>query len=196
MTPPTAQSPPAPSSPPRRVAILGAESTGKSTLAEALARCYDTVWVPEYLREFVERRARVPLEADQYPIALEQLAREDEAAGLAESRGAGWLFCDTTPLMTALYSELYFGRVDDELGALVAGLDAAGRYRHVIVAAPDLPWVADGLQRESGQVRRVVHARLLALLARTGVVFTLAAGAPAQRLATCVALLGPLSRPG
>jgi nicotinamide riboside kinase len=42
-----------------RVAILGAESTGKSTLAEALAMYYDTVWVPEYLREFVEVQGRV-----------------------------------------------------------------------------------------------------------------------------------------
>ncbi|MFS2019786.1 AAA family ATPase, partial [Massilia sp. CT11-108] len=45
-----------------RVALLGAESTGKSTLAQALAARYGTLWVPEYLREFVEVNARVPRE--------------------------------------------------------------------------------------------------------------------------------------
>ena len=48
-----------------RVAILGAESSGKSTLAAALAERYGTVWVPEYLREFVETQGRVPVAADQ-----------------------------------------------------------------------------------------------------------------------------------
>jgi nicotinamide riboside kinase len=55
-----------------RVAILGAESSGKSTLAAALADHYGTVWVPEYLREFVEIEARVPDESDQFGIARTQ----------------------------------------------------------------------------------------------------------------------------
>ena len=83
-----------------RVAILGAESSGKSTLAAALAAHYGTLWVPEYLREFVETKGRVPEEGDQQAIARIQMEREDAAAANASR----FLFCDTTPLMTALYS--------------------------------------------------------------------------------------------
>jgi nicotinamide riboside kinase len=66
-----------------RIAILGAESSGKSTLAAALASHFDTVWVPEYLREFVETLGRVPREEDQYGIARTQVEREDAAAAVA-----------------------------------------------------------------------------------------------------------------
>ncbi len=59
----------------RRIAVLGAESSGKSTLCVALARRYDTLWVPEYLREFVDTHGRVPFESDQFGIARTQRAR-------------------------------------------------------------------------------------------------------------------------
>src|SRR5471032_1406302 len=67
-----------------RVAILGTASSGKSTLAAALAARYRSVWVPEYLREFVDTQGRVPVAEDQFHIASTQVAREEAAlaAGL------------------------------------------------------------------------------------------------------------------
>jgi NadR type nicotinamide-nucleotide adenylyltransferase len=162
--------------PPQRVAILGAESSGKSTLAAALAAHYGTLWVPEYLREFVDTQGRVPCEADQYRIAQTQLARENAAAAAASD----FLFCDTTPLMTALYSMVYWGRVDPDLAALNARHD----YAFTLVTAPDGPWVPDGLQRESAAVRESVHRQLLATLASRRIAFTLVHGSLAQRLQT------------
>ena len=158
----------------RRVAILGAESTGKSTLAAALAVHYHTVWVPEYLREFVATQGRVPFEQDQVGIAQVQLERE-RAAAAGASR---FLFCDTTPFMTAIYSGVYWGRVDPPLAAL----DVAYDYALTLVAAPDVPWVADGLQRESEAVRLEVHQALIDKLERRGIAFTLLTGALEQRL--------------
>jgi NadR type nicotinamide-nucleotide adenylyltransferase len=166
----------------RRIAILGAESTGKSTLAEALAARHGTVWVPEYLREFVDAEGRVPREDDQVAIARMQLAREDAMAARAQR----WLFCDTTPLMTAVYSRIYWGRVPPALLAL----EAAHDYALTVVAAPDLPWVPDGLQRESEAVRMRVHAQLLAVLAARGVPFVMVAGALDARVGQVEALLG------
>ena len=101
----------------RRVAILGAESTGKSTLAAALALRYNTVWVPEYLREFVATEARVPFEGDQFGIAQVQAEREQAA----EAGANRFLFCDTTPFMTAIYSGEYWGRVDAATGGARSG---------------------------------------------------------------------------
>ncbi|HEX8788522.1 MAG TPA: ATP-binding protein [Telluria sp.] len=174
---------------PTRIAILGAESTGKSTLAEILARHYGTVWVPEYLREFVDTMGRVPHEDDQAAIARTQRARED---ALARTLDAGsLLFCDTTPLMTAVYSRVYWGRVPPELLAM----EAAHDYALTLVAAPDLPWVPDGLMRESDEVRQRVHRQLLAVLGERGVEYTLVTGEVAERMGQVESLIDSTRRP-
>ncbi len=166
-----------------RVAILGAESSGKSTLAAALATHYGTLWVPEYLREFVEVHGRVPEEGDQYGIARTQMEREDAAAVNA----ARFLFCDTTPLMTGLYSRWYWGRVDAQLALLERRHD----YAYTIVTAPDSPWEADGLQRESEQVRQTIHEQLLQMLAERGIPYLLVTGSLPQRMLQTARLLDP-----
>ncbi len=158
----------------RAVAILGAESTGKSTLAEALATQHKSVWVPEYLREFVDQHQATPCEEQQLGIARMQVEREEDAARCSD----GWIFCDTTPLMTALYSMFYFGRVDTALAALAANR----RYALTLVTAPDTPWVADGLQRESAIVRMSVHDRLIAQLEQHGCDYRLLTGTLSERL--------------
>jgi NadR type nicotinamide-nucleotide adenylyltransferase len=171
-----------------RVALLGAESTGKSTLAAALARRYATLWVPEYLREFVEVNARVPREDDQVGIARTQREREHVLA--VDARVRDFLFVDTTPLMTAVYSRIYWGRVPADLLALEAEHD----YAWTLVAAPDLPWVPDGLQRESEEVRQRVHAELVAVLDARGIPFTLLTGELEERVRRVEALIGPPAR--
>jgi NadR type nicotinamide-nucleotide adenylyltransferase len=165
----------------QRIAILGAESSGKSTLSEALARRYDTIWVPEYLREFVDTHARVPYEEDQFGIARTQRAREDAAAEQADR----FLFCDTTPLMTALYSRVYWGRVDGRLAAL----DARHDYALTLVTAPDTPWEPDGLQRESEEARQRVHQMLVETLAARGIAYVLLEGDLPHRMRQVEALL-------
>lgn len=157
-----------------RIAILGAESTGKSSLAQALAKRHRTVWVPEYLREFVDAHARVPFESDQAGIARVQREREDAAAAQA----SGYLFCDTAPLMTAIYSQVYWGRVDVQLATLARKHD----YALTLVTAPDSPWVPDGLQRESEAVRQKVHREVLRALAERGIAYALVEGSLAERL--------------
>lgn len=158
----------------QRIVILGAESTGKSTLAAALAAHYQTVWVAEYLREFVESHERTPWAEEQLPIAITQREREKKSETLAHR----FLFCDTSPLMTAVYSEHYFGLADAELNALASLHD----YAATIVTAPTTPWTPDGLQRESDAVRQEIHARLLRKLDVGGVKYLLVDGSPQQRV--------------
>ncbi|KQQ40491.1 nicotinamide-nucleotide adenylyltransferase [Duganella sp. Leaf126] len=170
---------------PSKVAILGTASSGKTTLAAALARHYGTVWVPEYLREFVDTEARVPVAQDQIHIARTQRLREDAALPLAHR----YLFCDTTPLMTAIYSRHYFGGIDDQLALLA---DAHQRdYACTVLTAPDIPWVADGLQRESQQVSVRVHVMLLQELAARSIPYLEVTGDPARRLAQVAHHLTP-----
>lgn len=165
----------------QRVVILGAESTGKSTLAAALAMHYQTIWVPEYLREFVELRQRTPWAEEQLPIAITQCERETES----EARAHRFLFCDTSPLMTAVYSEYYFGQADAELNALASRHD----YAATIVTAPTTPWMPDGLQRESDAVRQQIHARLVRKLDDGDIAYLLVNGDTQQRIAQVEAYL-------
>lgn len=157
-----------------RIAILGAEATGKSTLATALAAHYHTLWVPEYLREFVQTYQRTPCEQEQLLIAATQLEREAASAKHAKRL----LFCDTTPLMTAIYSEHYFGKADMAL----AKLAAAHNYAATIVTAPSMPWVADGMQRDSEEVRQLVHRQLLQKLDDAHIAYRLVDGSLHQRV--------------
>ncbi len=158
----------------QRVVILGAESTGKSTLAAALAMHYQTVWVPEYLREFVESRQRTPWAEEQLSIAITQCERETES----EARAHRFLFCDTSPLMTVVYSEYYFGQADVELNALASRHD----YVATIVTAPTTPWIPDGLQRESDAVRQQIHTRLVRKLNDGNIAYLLVNGSTQQRI--------------
>ena len=168
---------------PPRVAILGAASSGKTTLAAALARRYGTLWVPEYLREFVDVRGRVPVAGDQFHIAATQRGREDMAALAAD----GYLFCDTAPLMTAVYSRHYFGGVDDQLARLAD--THVGDYALTLVTAPDIPWVADGLQRECEQVSVTINRLLMEELSARAIPYVLVSGDLERRLAQVERLL-------
>lgn len=123
----------------QRVAILGGESTGKSTLARKLAEHLKTVHAAEYGRELWEQRAGALIEEDMLHIAHAQVAREDALSLEAN----GWLICDTTPLTTLLYSQAMFGSVVDELESM-----ARRPYDVVLLCSPDVPFVQDGTRQE------------------------------------------------
>lgn len=168
--------------PPYRVAILGAASSGKTTLAQALAQRYGAPWVPEYLREFCDARQCVPVSTDQFHIAATQAAREDALA----AQGGRFLFCDTTPLMTAVYSIHYFGGVDEQLESLAS----SRRYDITLVCKPEFAWIPDGLHHEEENVSGMIDAILRDELARRGVPYTRIAGGLDERLRQVAQLLG------
>ena len=162
----------------RRVAIIGAECVGKTELAQRLAESLPGLWIPEYLREFCDRAGRTPLPGEQEQILAEQRRREDEAIGRAEARQLQWVLADSAPLVTAAYSELLFEDASLHETAMVHH----ARYRATLLLAPDLPWVADGIQRDGPAVREAFHDLLLRLLERSGLPFALIGGAGGARL--------------
>jgi NadR type nicotinamide-nucleotide adenylyltransferase len=123
----------------RRVVLLGGESSGKTTLAAALAAHYQTPWVHEYGRELWEQQHGEMSEEDLLKVGHEQIRREEQALLSAN----GYLFCDTSPLTTAGYGLWMFGRIQPELAKL-----AAREYDAVILCKPDFPFVQDGSRRE------------------------------------------------
>ncbi|CAM3645774.1 AAA family ATPase [Roseateles saccharophilus] len=158
----------------RLVALLGAECTGKSTLAEALAAHLDAGLVTEYLREWCAAHGRTPQRHEQAHIATEQAARIEAA-----TRAHELVICDTTPLITALCSEHYFD--DDSLTASAVAFQR--RCEVTLLCAPDLPWQADGFQRDGPEVRARFDARLRATLAGHGLPWVDIRGDDGSRLA-------------
>jgi len=158
----------------RRLVLLGGESTGKSSLAQALAAALDTLHVPEYGRElWLERRGALAF-PDLLHIGQQQIAREEAALGRANR----WLICDTSPLTTLFYSHHLFARADPALEAL-----AARTYDLVVLCAPDFAFVQDGT-RQDAAFRRHQHAWYLDQLARRQIHFLSAAGSMDERIAT------------
>lgn len=169
----------------RRVCLLGGESTGKTTLAQALARKMGTLAVAEYGRQvWTEKRGVLDFQ-DMEHIGREQVAREEQAAGRAHR----YLFCDTTPLTTLFFSLHLFGRASGELQRL-----AERGYDLTVLCAPDFEFVQDGI-RHGGTFRHDQHAWYLRQLADRGIPFITAAGALEERMATVRAALPPAALP-
>lgn len=122
-----------------RVGIIGAESTGKSTLAKYLAKRYNGILIPEYAREFVEQKGTTEVtweelcEIARHQIRLEE-ARE-RATGVRETV----VFYDTELIVTKVWFEYAFHRVPEWLE------EAIKRYPMdvYLLTYPDLPWVPD-----------------------------------------------------
>jgi len=162
----------------RTVAIVGAECVGKTELARRLAAQLPGLWIPEYLREFCDRRQRTPWPDEQAHILAEQRLREEAAVGRARVQRLAWVLADSAPLATAAYSELLFDDVSLH-GQAVA--HHAG-YHATLLLVPDLPWEADGFLRDGPAVREAFHALLLQRLQRSGLPFALIGGAGEARL--------------
>lgn len=121
-----------------RICILGGESSGKTTLANALAKHFNTAWVPEYGRELWDEKEGALQYEDMLKIGMEQVNRENILAPSANQ----WLFCDTSPLTTLFYSLSMFNHANDQLIELTYR-----RYDVYFLCEPDFPFVQDGTRK-------------------------------------------------
>jgi nicotinamide riboside kinase len=170
-----------------KIALLGAESTGKTQLSAELAdslrgQGHRVAIVGEVLREWCVREGRTPRPEEQLPIAKEQERRVDEAAA-----GSDIVIADTTSVMVAIYSAMLF-----EDGTLYRfALERQRGYHATLLTGLDLPWVADGLQRDGPHVREPVDALVREALARAGVSYRTVYGQGPDRLANALAAIAP-----
>ena len=158
-----------------RICLLGAESTGKTTLARSLASAYDTLWNPEYGRPYTElgRDAAAPWTSAEFThIARIQCWYEDCLAGSARAV----LFCDTDAFTTAVFHEVYLGEPTHAFDDLLART-----YDLYLVCGLDVPWRHDGI-REFEDQRRWMHERYLERARSSGAPWVLLEGSHDARL--------------
>jgi nicotinamide riboside kinase len=165
------------------IAIIGAESTGKTLLAQELGRALTSpgrrvAVVGEYLREFCNAHGRTPRIDEQATIAAEQTRRIARAADEHD-----FVIADTTGLMTAVYSEQVFG--DSSLYPWAEQAHACSDL--TLLMALDVPWHPDGLQRDGPHVREPVDRLVRAALGRAGSAYSVVGGLGALRLTNAMA---------
>ncbi|MCF6401860.1 ATP-binding protein [Chitinophaga filiformis] len=122
-----------------KVVVIGPESTGKSTLSDQLAAHYQTVWVPEYARQYLEELPRPYEQHDLLTIAAGQLALEDKLAAQANRL----LICDTDLHVIKVWSEHKYGACDPRILEQIA----TRPYNLYLLTYIDIPWEEDP-QRE------------------------------------------------
>jgi HTH-type transcriptional regulator, transcriptional repressor of NAD biosynthesis genes len=172
----------------KRVCLVGAESTGKTTLARALAGHYRTAWVPEYGREYAERKLARGEQEWASPefahIARTQCEREEAAARLADKV----LICDTDAFATSVWHRRYLGERSPELEEIVARHRRPDLY---LLTDVNTPFVQDGT-RDGELIREWMHRTFGEELAAQRRPHRLLTGPPAERLRAAVALIDEL----
>ena len=138
-----------------KIVLFGPESTGKTTLSELLARHYNTVWVPEYARDYLQDKwnneRKTCEDSDLIPIAKGQIHLENELAKKADKV----LICDTDLLETKVYSEEYYG------GYAHPNLNkfaVENYYDLYLLTNIDTPWQADDLRDRPEQRQEMFDA--------------------------------------
>jgi NadR type nicotinamide-nucleotide adenylyltransferase len=165
-----------PPSPVRRLALLGGESTGKTTLARALAEQLHTAWVPEYGRQRWEELRETLSVEELVAVARRQIEWEEQAAAFIDTPGS-WLICDTSPLTTLQYCLHDHGQAPPALHEM-----ARRSYDAVVLCEADFDFVQDGCRRDDS-FRQAQQAWTLARLDEMGVACLRAQGSLAERVA-------------
>lgn len=170
------------------VALTGAESTGKTTLAAALADHFNTEWVAEYLRIFVDQNGEVPKEQDVYAIAGGHL--QLKAYHIRRARRV--IILDTDLVTTCVYQRRFFGHCP----ALIEQLAQTHRADLYLLTQPDFPWKPDGIQRSGPKERSLVHRLLRLELEQLKLPFVRVSGSRDERRATGIEAVRSLLKSG
>jgi len=164
----------------KKIAIVGPESTGKSTMSAFLAEHYQTVWVPEFAREYCEKLTEPPTWQDEINMFQGQIALEKEYLPKATQL----LICDTTFITVKIWSDYTFGCSPQEV------LDELPKHPYdlYLLLSIDLPWEEDPL-RDFPHMREhfmeVWHKELKALNAN----YVVVSGTGKERYANAVSAI-------
>jgi nicotinamide riboside kinase len=156
-----------------KIAVVGPESCGKTTLSQQITVLLEGILVPEFARFYLEEKGRNYNLNDLLFIHKKQLALEQESL----SKGNRWIVCDTTPLVIEIWAKEVFGEIPEEITAT----HQAHSYEFYLLCAPDIPWSPDPL-RENPHDRDRLFALYQKRLQDLNVPFAVVTGSGSQRL--------------
>ncbi len=166
-----------------KIGVVGAESTGKTWLCQALAAHYQTAWVPEYAREYFN-------DSDIYNYTLNDLEviarRQLELETMHMKHASRFLVCDTTLITLKIWAELEFGTTPP---FIKAKLDEV-TYDHYFLTNNQVPWESDPL-RQNKHSRDLLFEMNETELKRSGIPYSVITGSDEERLRNAVAFLDP-----
>lgn len=169
----------------KKIAVIGPESTGKSTLCEDLAKALNTVWVPEYARAYLQQLERPYTLTDLGLIAQGQMELENSV----EEQANKYLICDTTLHVIAVWSKHKYSYCDPTLEQAIQ----ACNYDLFIVTNIDFPWQDDPLREHPEEHMRRYFFDLYKNIAQTsGKPYIIASGSPKERLDSVLASINSL----
>lgn len=170
-----------------KIAIYGPESTGKTTLAKQLAEHFETVWAPEFARDYLQQKfddaGAICEPEDLMPIAVGQTKLENDALLTANK----FLFCDTSLMVTKVYSEIYYNFCDPVL-------DKAARkhkYDLFFLTDIDVPWEKDDL-RDRPDDREFMFGKFKSALIENNKPYVTLSGSPEERLQHAISIINNL----
>lgn len=168
----------------KKIVIIGPESTGKSTLSKALAQHYQTLWCPEYAREYLLQNGTDYTAADLLTIAKGQLKQEDKFTRKVQKENKGsLLFVDTDMYVMKVWSEYVFGTCD----FFILDTIIKRKYDGYLLCNTDLPWVKDELREYPDEKpRQELFAIYKDLLINQPVPWALISGTNAERTAAAI----------
>jgi len=166
----------------KRVCVVGAESTGTTTMAKALANYYKTVWVPEFGRFYSEGKMQGPVMANWGTrefiyIAKMQNSIEYQLVKICNKI----LICDTDSFATSIWHQRYMGFISEDVDLLSRDRE----YDLYFLTDVDIPFVQDGL-RDGEHIRHNMHKKFIEELTKRGKKFVILSGSHEKRLATAI----------
>lgn len=155
--------------------VIGPESTGKSTLSEALAKKLNTVWVPEYARQYCENLGRPYIPEDLPVIGKGQIESEETL----EKSANRFLICDTDLYVIKVWSEHAFGTCDTEILKTIA----IRNYNLYLLTCVDIPWQEDPLREHPEEaMRQYFFHQYKDIVCNSGLPWEIISGQPEERL--------------
>ncbi len=166
----------------KKIAVIGGESTGKSTLCEALAAYYQTVWVPEFARTYLSSLGRAYDFDDLLVIAQGQIAAEEKAMPYAKEI----IFFDTNLMVIDVWSRHSYRQTDKQIRQLINDR----HYDAYLVTAPDIPWVFDPLREHPAtDLRDSFFSEYCALAEKSGLPYQVIKGSFDKRKAAAISFI-------
>jgi|TARA_B110001454_G_C12616260_1_gene390926 NadR type nicotinamide-nucleotide adenylyltransferase len=171
-----------------KIVLFGPECTGKTTLAKLLANHYNTQWVPEFAREYLQNKwdksQKVCTKEDLPVIVSSQLKLETNKI----SKAIKYLFCDTNILVTRIWSETHFdGYCDPEIIKLSEEIN----YDYYLLTSIDIPWIKDNL-RDRPNDREKMFSYFKETLDKNNKPYSIIKGHIKERLSNCIKIINNL----